>query len=211
MLEIRLSSCHRTCSFVATDNSRPALTVSDAATYLVRNLNRIILPPANFLHEVEKVEQRWPAGIAYVRDNKLNEWFGPETGDIGIIVQGGLYNNLNRAMEMLGLADPFGSSEIPIYCLNVTYPLIPEEVKDFCAGKKAVLIVEEGQPEFIEHELNTLVRRAELNTRIVGKETLPPGGEYRAQVIRDGIGKFLRDWAPAIAQDRTSTRLNSRH
>src|SRR3546814_10643765 len=74
-------------------------------------------------------------------------------------------------MEMLGLADPFGSSEIPIYCLNVTYPLIPEEVKDFCAGKKAVLIVEEGQPEFIEHELNTLVRRAELNTRIVGKDT----------------------------------------
>src|SRR3546814_4076903 len=100
---------------------------------------------------------------------------------------------------MLVLADPFGSSEILIYCLNGTYPLIPEEVKYFCAGKKAVLIVEEVQPEFIEHELNTLVRRAELNTQIVGKDTLPRAGEYSAQVIRDGIGKFLRDWAPAIA------------
>ena len=199
MLEMRVRSCHMTGTFVAKDNIRPALTVSDAAAQPVRDLNRIVLPPANFLHEVEKVEQRWPAGIAYVRDNKLNEWFGPEGGDIGIIVQGGLYNNLNRAMELLGLADPFGNSEIPIYCLNVTYPLIPEEVRDFCAGKTAVLILEEGQPEFIEHELNTLVRRAELNTRIVGKDTLPRAGEYSAQVIRDGIGKFLRDWAPAIA------------
>lgn len=203
MLEMRVRSCHMTGTFVAKDNIRPALTVSDAAAQPVRDLNRIVLPPANFLHEVEKVEQRWPAGIAYVRDNKLNEWFGPETGDIGIIVQGGLYNNLNRAMELLGLADPFGNSEVPIYCLNVTYPLIPEEVKDFCAGKKAVLILEEGQPEFIEHELNTLVRRAELNTRIVGKDTMPRAGEYSAQVIRDGIGKFLRDWAPAIAPAET--------
>ncbi|MDK2760565.1 MAG: indolepyruvate ferredoxin oxidoreductase subunit alpha [Sphingopyxis sp.] len=199
MLEMRVRSCHMTGTFIAKDNVRPALTVSDAAAQPVRDLNRIVLPPANFLHEVEKVEQRWPAGIAFVRDNKLNEWFGPETGDIGIIVQGGLYNNLNRAMELLGLADPFGNSEIPIYCLNVTYPLIPEEVKEFCADKKAVLILEEGQPEFIEHELNTLVRRAELDTRIVGKDALPRAGEYSAQVIRDGIGKFLREWAPAIA------------
>src|SRR3546814_17628582 len=102
-------------------------------------------------------------------------------------------------MEMLGLADPFGSSEIPIYCLNVTYPLIPEEVKDFCAGKKAVLIVEEGQPEFIEHELNTLVRRAELNTRIVGTDTLPRAGADSAPVIRHRIGNVLRDRAPAAA------------
>src|SRR3546814_16845298 len=111
MLEMRVRSCHMTGTFVAKDNIRPALTVSDAAAHPVRDLNRIVLPPANFLHEVEKVEQRWPAGIAYVRDKKLNERFGPETGDIGIIVQGGRYNNLNRAKEMHGLADTIASRE----------------------------------------------------------------------------------------------------
>lgn len=196
MLELRVRSCHMTGSFVARDNRRPPLTVAQAAAAPVRDVERIVLPPANFLHEVEKVEKRWPAGIAFVRDNRLNEIFGPNEGDIGLIVQGGLYNNLNRAMELLGLADAFGDSALPIYCLNVTYPLIPEEVTDFCRGKKAVLIIEEGQPEFIEHELNTLIRRAGLETRIVGKGPLPRAGEYAAHIIQKGLKSFLEEWSP---------------
>ncbi len=198
MLELRVRSCHMTGSFIAKDNVRPAMTVDQAAASPVRDTNRIVLPPANFLHEVEKVEQRWPAGIAFVRDNKLNEWFGPAQDDIGIIVQGGLYNNLNRAMELLGLADAFGTAQLPIYCLNVTYPLIPDEVAAFCQGKKAVMIIEEGQPEFIEHELNTLVRRADLQTRIVGKDVLPRAGDYTAHVVLEGLRKFLAEWKPAM-------------
>jgi indolepyruvate ferredoxin oxidoreductase alpha subunit len=198
MLELRVRSCHMTGSFAAKDNVRPPLTVGDAAGAAVRDTSRIVLPPANFLHEVEKIEKRWPAGVAFVRDQKLNEWFGAADEDIGIIVQGGLYNNLNRAMELLGLSDAFGNAKLPIYCLNVTYPLIPEEVGEFCRGKRAVLIVEEGQPEFIEHELNTLIRRADLQTRIVGKDTLPRSGEYTAHVIMDGLRKFLKQWAVHI-------------
>ena len=199
MLQLRVRSCHMTGSFVAKDNVRPPLTVSQAAAAPVRDLDRIVLPPANFLHEVEKIEKRWPAGIAYVRDHRLNEWFGPDQAHgIGIIVQGGLYNNLNRAMELLGLSNSFGDSKVPIYCMNVTYPLIPEEVAAFCADKQAVLVLEEGQPEFIEHELNTLVRRADLPCRIVGKDMLPRAGEYSAQVIRDSIATFLRAYVPAL-------------
>ncbi|MBJ7440799.1 MAG: indolepyruvate ferredoxin oxidoreductase subunit alpha [Sphingopyxis sp.] len=199
MLQLRVRSCHMTGSFVAKDNVRPPLTVSQAAAAPVRDLDRIVLPPANFLHEVEKIEKRWPAGIAYVRDHRLNEWFGPDQAHgIGIIVQGGLYNNLNRAMELLRLSNSFGDSKVPIYCMNVTYPLIPEEVAAFCADKQAVLVLEEGQPEFIEHELNTLVRRADLPCRIVGKDMLPRAGEYSAQVIRDSIATFLRAYVPAL-------------
>ncbi|KQM18358.1 indolepyruvate ferredoxin oxidoreductase subunit alpha [Novosphingobium sp. Leaf2] len=201
MLQLRVRSCHMTGSFVAKDNVRPPMTVGDAAANPVRDTNRIVLPPANFLHEVEKIERRWPAGIAHVRDNKLNEWFGAHDGEdaIGIIVQGGLYNNLNRAMELIGLADAYGDSRLPIYCLNVVYPLIPEEVAAFCQGKRAVLIIEEGQPEFIEHELNTLVRRAGLDTCVVGKDMLPRSGEYTADVIRKGLAQFLGAHAPALA------------
>ena len=199
MLELRVRSCHMTGEFTARDNRRPPLTVSEAAAAPTRDLNRIVLPPANFLHEVEKIEKRWPAGIAFVRDNHLNELFGPEEGDIGVIVQGGLYNNLNRAQELLGLSNAYGDSKLPIYCLNVAYPLIPEEVVAFCRGKKAVLVLEEGQPEFIEHELNTLVRRGDLQTRIVGKGVMPRAGEYTSDVIRKGLKKFLEEWRPSRA------------
>ncbi|AJP71660.1 indolepyruvate ferredoxin oxidoreductase subunit alpha [Sphingomonas hengshuiensis] len=199
MLELRVRACHVTGSFVARDNQRPPLTVAEAAESPVRDVDRIVLPPANFLHEVEKIEKRWPAGLAYVRDHKLNEHFGTAQDEIGIIVQGGLFNSLNRALELLGLSDAYGNAALPIYVLNVTYPLLPDEVQAFCAGKRAVLVVEEGQPEFIEHELNTLVRRADLNTRIVGKDVLPRAGEYSGAVIRDGVAKFLRAHAPERA------------
>jgi len=201
MMEMRVRACHLTGHFVAKDNKRPPLTVGQAAANPRRDTNRIVLPPANFLHEQEKIEKRWPAALRFIAEHQLNEWFGSDVGDVGIIVQGGLYNTLNRALELAGLSDAYGASQIPIYCLNVTYPLIPDEVKAFCAGKRAVLILEEGQPEFIEHELNTLIRRADLQTRIVGKEILPRAGEYSGQVLREAVVSFLRAYAPERAPE----------
>lgn len=199
MLELRVRACHVTGSFVARDNRRPPLTVSEAAERPERDVDRIVLPPANFLHEVEKIEKRWPAAIRFVQEQKLNERFGPDEGEVGIIVQGGLFNTLNRALELVGLSDAFGNAKLPIYVLNVTYPLIPEEVRAFCTTKRAVLMIEEGQPEFIEHELNTILRRADLQTRIVGKDILPRAGEYSGQVVKDALIAFLKEWAPNCA------------
>jgi indolepyruvate ferredoxin oxidoreductase alpha subunit len=200
MLELRVRACHMHGHFETKDNVAPAFTVADAVRTPVRDTDRIVLPPANFLHEVEKIERRWPAGIAFVRDHQLNEWFGADDGEIGVIVQGGLFNTLNRALELEGLSDAFGDANLPIYVLNCTYPLIPDEVRAFCLDKRAVLIVEEGQPEFIEHELNTLIRRADLQTRVVGKDVLPRAGEYTAQAIRSGLVKFLGAHAPDLAR-----------
>jgi indolepyruvate ferredoxin oxidoreductase alpha subunit len=199
MLELRVRACHVTGSFAARDNKRPPLTVGEALASPNRDVNRIVLPPANFLHEVEKIERRWPAALKFIADNKLNEHVGSTDDEIGIIVQGGLFNMLNRALELCGLSDSAGNAKLPVYVLNVTYPLLPDEVAAFCAGKRAVLIVEEGQPEFIEHELNTLVRRADLQTRIVGKDVLPRAGEYSGQVLREGVARFMAEWAPARA------------
>ena len=64
-----------------------------------------------------------------------------------------MYNGLIRALQRLQLADAFGASDIPIYVLNVTYPLVPSEVIDFCRGKDAVLMVEEGQPNYLEAKI----------------------------------------------------------
>ena len=75
------------------------------------------------------------------------------------MVQGGLYNNTLRALELLGRADAFGTSQVPLYVLNVTYPLIPQEWERFCSGKRAVLVIEEGQPEYIEQAANQILRQ----------------------------------------------------
>ena len=47
---------------------------------------------------------------------------------------GGLTASLLRALARVGLADLYGTTRLPIYVLNVAYPLVPEEVRAFCLG-----------------------------------------------------------------------------
>ncbi len=67
--------------------------------------------------------------------------------------------------------------------LNVTYPLVDDEVKRFCAGKRAVLMIEEGQPDFIEQNLHAILRKAGIATKVHGKDMLPMAGEYTAAAV----------------------------
>src|SRR5690606_12656565 len=159
---------------------------------------------ATFLHEKEKIERRWPAALRFIEDEQLNEVFEGDAGDIGIILQGGMYNTVLRALGQMGLADVFGKTRIPLYVLNVTYPLIENEVVRFCAGKKALLLVEEGQPEFIEHSVNTILRRAQLDVRLEGKSVLPMAGEYTSAVVTEGLNKFLRAYRPDLLKQGES-------
>lgn len=202
MLELRIRACHVYGSFTAKGNVTPEFTLADAMESPERDYSRVVLPPSNFVHEIEKIENRWPAAIKYIKDHKLNEFLSGYKGDVGLIVQGGLYNTLIRSLELLGLADAFGETDIPIYCLNVTYPLIDDEVKGFCLDKKAVLMIEEGQPEYIEQAVNTILRNADIQTKVVGKEVLPRAGEYTAQAVTEGLRKFFETHAPKVLKGR---------
>ena len=202
MLQVGIRSCHVHGQFAAKDNKRPAFTLREALENPKRDVSRIVLPPASFQHEKEKLEKRWPAAIEFVKQNRLNEYFGPEEGQVGIIMQGGLYNNAMRALQQLGLADVYGNARVPIYCMNVAYPMIDEEVVDFCAGKKAVVMLEEGAPEYIEQALHTLMRRRDLQTKVSGKDILPLGGEYSTPVLVNGLSAFFEAHAPQILGNR---------
>ena len=191
MLEVRIRTCHVHGQFVAKDNVKPSFTLREALENPVRDVSRIVLPPASFLHEKEKLERRGPAAIEFVKSRKLNETFGPETGDVGVIMLGGLYNTTMRALQYLGLADAYGEAAVPLYVLNVAYPLIEEELIAFCRDKRAVLMIEEGAPEYIERDLNTILRRRDIQTRVSGKDVLPMGGEYTGPVVMKGLRDFL--------------------
>ncbi|WP_427026305.1 thiamine pyrophosphate-dependent enzyme (plasmid) [Aureimonas ureilytica] len=202
MLQVGIRSCHVHGEFVAKDNKRPAFTLKDAVENPKRDVNRIVLPPAAYVHEKEKLEKRWPAAVEFVASRKLNEHFGPETGRVGLVLQGGLYNSVMRALQHLGLADVYGQSAVPLYVLNVSYPLIDQELVAFCAGKDAVLMIEEGQPEYIEQALSLILRRADLQTKLAGKDLLPRGGEYTSQVLARGLTAFFDAHAPEILGNR---------
>ncbi|HEX2544434.1 MAG TPA: indolepyruvate ferredoxin oxidoreductase subunit alpha, partial [Ramlibacter sp.] len=197
ILELRIRACHVRGSFEARDNVPPAISTRA----LMENPGsfdymKLAHPPVTFRHEKLKSEQRIPAARKYVVEHQLNELFAGRHDDLGIVVQGGIYNALIRSLQQLGLADAFGETEIPILCLNVTYPLVPEQVADFCVGKRAVLVVEEGQPEYIEQEIATLLRRRDIQTKLHGKDLLPSGGEYSVEVLATGLTQFAASYLP---------------
>ncbi|MFZ0603184.1 MAG: indolepyruvate ferredoxin oxidoreductase, partial [Roseiarcus sp.] len=195
MLEIRIRTCHMHGRFVCKDNRKPQFSLREALENPVRDVNRIVLPPASFMHEKDKHERRMPAAIEFIKSRKLNETFGPAKGDVGVVVLGGLWNTTMRALEYLGLADSHGQSSVPIYVLNVAYPLIEDELIDFCHDKRAVIVVEEGAPDYIERDLNTILRRRDIQTKVSGKDVLPMGGEYTAPALTTGLRKFLATYA----------------
>jgi indolepyruvate ferredoxin oxidoreductase alpha subunit len=194
MLQVRIRCCHVHGSFTTKDNKRPAMTVADALDNPRRDTQRIVLPPASFLHEKEKISKRLPAAIDYIKRHRLNETFGG-SGKVGIICQGGMYNGVIRALQRLGLADLYGETEVPLHVLNVTYPLIEDDLVAFCEGKDAVLVVEEGQPDYIEQALGAMLYKAGATVRLEGKGVLPMAGEYTGDTLLSGLGAFLRQHA----------------
>jgi indolepyruvate ferredoxin oxidoreductase, alpha subunit len=195
MLMMRIRSCHVTGSFETRDNQRPALSVKDALSAPRSDFARVVLPPMSYVHEQDKVKNRWPAAEKFIIEHSLNEHFGPNA-PIGIVVQGGMYNGVIRALQRLGLANIYGDTDVPLYVLNVTYPLISSEFLAFCDGKEGVLVVEEGQPEFIEQQLGSYLYRAGSQVKLYGKDVLPMAGEYTGQVMLDGVTAFLKAAAP---------------
>ncbi len=208
MLQLRVRACHVTGVLKTKNNRRPEFSAADALAAPTRDVQRIVLPPFNYRHEEEKVERRWPAAVDFIRDRALNEMREGEHEDVGIIVPGGLYNTLNRAMEHLGCADAFGNSSVPMYVMNVVYPLIDSEILDFCSGKKAVLLVEEGQPDYIEQNINSILKRNDVATRVHGKDCLSMAGEYTCELMETGLRRFLGRWAPAAVTEPPPTATN---
>lgn len=198
MLMVRIRSCHVTGSFECSDNRPPPLSVRDALSDPRSDFNRVVLPPMSYVHERDKVENRWPAAEAFILENRLNEQFGPKDGKVGIVCLGGMYNGTIRALQRLGLSDISGNTSIPLKVLNVAYPLVQSELLEFCEGKDAVLLIEEGQPEFIEQQLGAMLFKARSPIHLEGKGGFPKAGEYTGQVLFDGVEAFFRKHAPDL-------------
>ncbi len=202
MLEVRVRACHMHGSFKTKDNVKPSFTIKDALENPIRDLGRIVLPPAAYEHEREKVAKRFPAAIDFVKQHKLNEVIGPQDAKVGIVLQGGMYNNVIRALQYLGLSDAYGRTQVPLYVMNVTYPVIEDELDEFCRDKDHVIVVEEGQPEYLEQAVNTALRRRKLSARVRGKDILPMAGDYTSQVLLNGLRTFFEESDPRLLGNR---------
>ena len=148
--------------------------------------------------------------MRFIEERGLNEFFNGDIEELGIIMLGGLYNNVQRALMSHDMADLFGQSRIPLYVMNVAYPLIDSELLRFCNGKKAVLVVEEGQPDYHEQAIHAVLGRAGVRTTIHGKDMLARAGEYTVVELKRGLAAFLARYRPAALAKPVSLGMPAR-
>jgi indolepyruvate ferredoxin oxidoreductase alpha subunit len=188
---IRIRACHMRGTLECKDNVRPRVSMRSRLAAPSFDIERINLPPFTYAMEAKKFEHRLPAARRYIVERRLNEHHpGPEA-EIGIVMQGGLWNTTVRGLHVLGLADVYGRTPIPLLVLNALHPLVPEELIGFLRGKRRVLVVEEGMPNFLEGELKALAHDEKLDVEIHGKDVLSPHGEYVPQLVIGGLRRFL--------------------
>ncbi|HUO65881.1 MAG TPA: hypothetical protein VMT97_19345, partial [Terriglobales bacterium] len=191
VISLRIRAAHVQGSMVCKDNVRPAISMRDRLTEHSFDYGRISHPPSTYQQEAQKFEQRLPAARRFIVERQLNEVVAGEDRELGIILQGGLTPTALRALELLGQADVLGKSRIPLLVLNVIHPLVPEQLVDFLDGKRRVLVLEEGMPNFIEQELKALAYDRSLSVRIEGKDTVAAQGEYVPEVVLAALARFL--------------------
>ena len=210
LFSIRIRACHMRGTLVCKDNVRPRISMRAPLGDPSFSLERINLPPFTYAMEAKKFTERLPAAQRYIVEHRLNEHRPGSESHLGIVMQGGLWNTVARGLHVLGLADVHGDSPVPMLVLNALHPLVPEELIAFLRGKRHVLVMEEGMPNFIERELKALAHDARLDVEIHGKALLSPHGEYVPALVIGGLRKFLTMVPPAATsvmaiEDRYAT------
>ena len=205
---IRIRACHMRGTLQCKDNVRPAISMRTPLGAPSFSLERINLPPFTYAMEAKKFEQRLPAARRFIVERRLNEHVPGAESHLGIVMQGGLWNTTVRGLHLLGMADIHGRTPVPLLVLNAIHPLVPEELIAFLRGKKRVLVVEEGMPNYIERELKALAHEARLDVEIQGKELLSPHGEYVPALVTGGLRKFLASANPTA---QTVTAIEDRY
>jgi indolepyruvate ferredoxin oxidoreductase alpha subunit len=129
LFSIRIRACHMRGTLVCKDNVRPAISMRSPLAAAAFSLERINLPPSTYAMEARKFEQRLPAARRFILERRLNEHLPGTESHLGIVMQGGLWNTTVRALHLLGLADLYGRTPVPLLVLNAIHPLVPEEAR----------------------------------------------------------------------------------
>ena len=197
MMQLRIRTCHLQGKFIAKNNIKPQISSTNKVGEVApHNYDLIAHPPSTYAQEKLKYGQRAKLAKTFISNNSLNEVFQGEIEEIGLIVQGGLYNNLIAALKEMNMSDSLGNTKISIYVLNIVHPLIPDEVISYAKKFKALLVIEEGQPQYIEQELGLLFHKEKIEVSLAGKDVLPMAGEYTSEVIHKGVFNFIKKYIP---------------
>ncbi|MBD3195070.1 MAG: hypothetical protein GF317_08455 [Candidatus Lokiarchaeota archaeon] len=109
----------------------------------------------------------------------------PGENSTGIITSGMSFGYTLEALAQLGLFD------VPVLKLGMIYPLNHEEITDFLAPLKNVVIIEELEP-FLEVKISEIAHKHNLEIEIIGEEFFPKYNEYSTGLVASCLAKIFQ-------------------
>jgi len=107
------------------------------------------------------------------------------SGDFGIVCSG-----ISRAYVLDALEDSGLGDKVKVLQLGFSNPMPENMCLDFMKSVSTVLVVEELEP-IVENELRVLAQKNKLDIEIIGKEVLPPHGEFSVTMVDNAIREMV--------------------
>ena len=142
------------------------------------------------------IEERLPAALAWARANRLDRLVcGTAEAPIGLITVGKAHEDTLHALRRLGLDR---HPQLAVYKVAMTWPLETQGLREFAAGKRAILVIEEKR-SFVESQIRDALYHLPADQRpdISGKTDpsgaplLSPLMELSPESVSGGLAKFL--------------------
>jgi indolepyruvate ferredoxin oxidoreductase len=172
-------------------------------------------PDAALDQEARLMDHKWYAALAYVRANRLNHNVIESADDrLGVIASGKAYNDTRQALLDLGLDEATCHRiGLRLHKVAVVWPLEAQTTREFAAGLKEILVVEEKR-QVIEYQLKEELYnwRSDVRPNVLGKfnevEGDFSGGEW--SMPNPSAHTLLRanaDLSPALIARAIAQRL----
>lgn len=172
-------------------------------------------PDAPLDQEARLMETKWYAALEYVRANRLNHNVIAGPNDrFGVIASGKAFNDTRQALADLGLTDDLcRRMGIRLHHVNVVWPLEASTTREFAAGLREILVVEEKR-QIIEYQIKEELYnwRPDVRPEVVGKfdeaSDDHSGGEWaRPNPSENWLLRSRADLNPALIAKAIAKRL----
>ena len=136
------------------------------------NLSKhVMVPPNSLLADKEMILNRFPKIQGTLAALKLDEIFGNQKSEIGVIGSGGAFETLKQVLEESHLLE-----SLSLYKAASSYPFNEDQLLPYLKNLKTLIVVEEKRG-FMEAEVKSLIHKYGLSISVFGKE-FEAGGKF---------------------------------
>tara|TARA_B100000925_G_scaffold137550_1_gene103019 strand:+ start:5086 stop:8496 length:3411 start_codon:yes stop_codon:yes gene_type:complete len=149
----------------------------------------VMVPPNSLNADKEMVSHRFPKVIEALKAAKLDKVFGDKKSKVGFVSSGVIFESLKEVLETTKTID-----KIKLLKLGSSFPLVKENIHDFCEGLEYLIVVEEKRG-FLENEIKSqlLGEHRFRHLKVFGKgfktdsDGFPSHGGLNPEIIQDKI------------------------